>query len=686
MLEIPPNRIKTACVHPIGEPCIPGILDKMVGGYNPYARRVRRKPGASQCTITDAASAGGYLVGESPFKRYSSGAPITSTAACEAACATWTSGTCTYFLYGGQKGCWVYSGVTTKFRTMAGFVSYGVCDGSVDDASTFGAWKVKTEVIPPNGVNETGNASAYEENVDWLKNISKMVATVTSDEDFGKKLSNASGVGKVAGVAVTEQFGDTAAAPEVTTLAGEVENVELGFVLEEVVIVKLPPKTINFNYPCYETHLAGEEETFSEELRGSLLNLLGEGVVDDENNVHYLTYSNVTLACTSSKHVVTVMLGTGDEKGIAPFEDLLVKVIKKGKFQLPDSDLPTGFTECEFSEKPKAIATIECDKRTTTTSTTSSTSTATSTSSTKPSTITSTSTTTSSTTTQRCPPIDQAIFYHGEIIVAFGHKKAPDRKKGWSSEECAHKCLDTDGCQYWLISKQRGCVLKKEPDGRVEESTDFNTFLAHGNVFPLCYVITTSTQTTTTTQIPKFRPPECKSTGHGKAFAGPIIASFTAFKDGAKELTDMSTPRFEAACMAECAKDIRCGYWLVHKKKGCKLKAKKVRSALSSPSVLKHGVCLYKTLHDDCVQTHVKKTYVKYGKPIIGKADPALKLLASKMFFPGPCSNLCAETKGCIHWRINAVKGCQIYKSLRDNTIRDASKVIMGSCVRPDAE
>jgi len=126
MLDIPASQIKVACVHPIGEPCIPNILGKMLGGYNPYTRRLRRDGGA------------------------------------------------------------------------------GAREDSV------GAWKVETEIIPPNGVNETGSGGAYAENVAWLRNITAVVADVTEDTAFGAKLSNASGVGKVAGVAVTEQFGDTA--------------------------------------------------------------------------------------------------------------------------------------------------------------------------------------------------------------------------------------------------------------------------------------------------------------------------------------------------------------------------------------------------------------------------------------------------------------------------------------------
>ena len=280
-----------------------------------------------------------------------------------------------------------------------------------------------------------------------------------------------------------------------TGITGEVDDVQMGYVLDEIVIVKLPPKTIRFNYPCSETHSPEESTNYTQVLRSNLLNLLGEGAIDDAGNVHYLTSSNVSVECEKQRHDVTIALGAGDEEGVAPFEALLLQVILAGKFQLPDEDLPRGFTECQFAQKPKVIAAAECDARTTTTSSTTSSTTSTSTLSTS---TTSTSTSSTTTSTQVCPPLPRSIYYHGEIVVTIGNRKAPDRKR-WSGMQCAQECRKEARCQYWLISKQRGCVLKARPDGRVEPSTEFNTFLSHGNKFPLCYTITTTTSSTKTT-------------------------------------------------------------------------------------------------------------------------------------------------------------------------------------------
>ena len=41
LLSIPRNKVKVVCVHEVGEPCIPGILDELLNGFNPTRRSGR---------------------------------------------------------------------------------------------------------------------------------------------------------------------------------------------------------------------------------------------------------------------------------------------------------------------------------------------------------------------------------------------------------------------------------------------------------------------------------------------------------------------------------------------------------------------------------------------------------------------------------------------------------------------
>jgi len=184
----------------------------------------------------------------------------------------------------------------------------------------------------------------------------------------------------------------------------------------------------------------------------------------------------------------------------------------------------------------------------------------------------------------------------------------------------------------------------------------------------------TSTATATVAvPAPKFSGPICKSTGKGKAFDGPTIAQFKTLGP----LVDAASPAFEAACMGTCSKDIRCGYWLVHKQQGCVLKAKKMRSAQENLAVVRHGVCLYHAVHAECKQTHAQMTYKRYGRSI---TPPSLTAIASSVFPPAACSKLCADTTGCLFWRSNAAKGCQMYASVRDPTLVASKKTTIGAC------
>jgi len=88
---------------------------------------------------------------------------------------------------------------------LGGFNPYGRRQRRASAA--VGSWQVTTEVVPPNAMNETGNATAYEENLEFLKSITKTIENVTTDANFGATLSNMSDVGTISGVAVTEAFG-----------------------------------------------------------------------------------------------------------------------------------------------------------------------------------------------------------------------------------------------------------------------------------------------------------------------------------------------------------------------------------------------------------------------------------------------------------------------------------------------
>ena len=170
--------------------------------------------------------------------------------------------------------------------------------------------------------------------------------------------------------------------------------------------------------------------------------------------------------------------------------------------------------------------------------------------------------------------------YGGRVIGRVKHKLSPDGT-AWTWQQCAAMCLNYDGyrssnglnyegadekCVYFLLSAQKGCVLKVNQE-KFTPNTGRNTVLANGVCTRTCPT-GTSAPTTTTTSAPsqvQAMPPTCIALkvfpkGLGKkgrhAYEGRAMGPWNA---GIRE---------GALCAAECAKDIKCGYWMLHESKG----------------------------------------------------------------------------------------------------------------------
>jgi hypothetical protein len=102
---------------------------------------------------------------------------------------------------------------------------YNPSDGRRDrrrsaSASTL---QVEMEVVPPNPVNDTGSSAKYEENLAFFNEAQASIERVTSTDTFAADFADMTGLPQVKGVAVTNDFGPAATAPQTpTVIVGDV--------------------------------------------------------------------------------------------------------------------------------------------------------------------------------------------------------------------------------------------------------------------------------------------------------------------------------------------------------------------------------------------------------------------------------------------------------------------------------
>lgn len=87
---------------------------------------------------------------------------------------------------------------------------------------------------------------------------------------------------------------------------------------------------------------------------------------------------------------------------------------------------------------------------------------------------------------------DQEGGYEGKVVAKANHNLSPDGV-AWTWQQCSQMCLNYDGyragnglpgkdefkCAYFLVSAQRGCVLKSS-QGAFKPNSPSSTVLSHG--------------------------------------------------------------------------------------------------------------------------------------------------------------------------------------------------------------